>query len=94
MWSSAARIVGSPSIPRRFANLSERLVTDDGIVAMGLAAALILIGTHARVRLLVVLYAINVFVTFTLSQLGMSVHWWQERAREPNWRSQIGRYLQ
>ena len=31
------------------------------------------------------LYAINVFVTFTLSQLGMSVHWWQERKREPHW---------
>jgi K+ transporter len=39
--------------------------------------------------LLVVLYAINVFVTFTLSQLGMSVHWWQERANEPNWRRKL-----
>ena len=35
--------------------------------------------------MLVVLYAINVFVTFTLSQLGMSVLWWRERATEPKW---------
>jgi amino acid transporter len=72
-------------VPRRFANLSERLVTDDGIVAMGMAAALILIGTEARVRVLVILYAINVFVTFTLSQLGMSVLWWQRRTSDPQW---------
>ena len=66
-------------VPRRFSNLSERLVTQDGVLAMGLAAVLVLIGTHARVGVLVMLYAINVFVTFTLSQLGMSVHWWSER---------------
>jgi hypothetical protein len=72
-------------LPRRFANLSARLVTQDGVLAMGLAAAIILIGTHASVDLLVVLYAINVFITFTLSQLGMTVHWWQVRKKEPRW---------
>src|SRR5579863_10296959 len=72
-------------LPRRFSNLSTRLVTQDGVLAMGLAAAVILIGTHASVDLLVVLYAINVFITFTLSQLGMTVHWWQERNNEPRW---------
>ena len=72
-------------LPRRFANLSARLVTQDGVLAMGLTAGVILIGTHARVGLLVVLYAINVFVTFTLSQLGMSIHWWKERKNQPKW---------
>ena len=72
-------------VPRRFANLSERLVTQDGVLAMGIAAALILVGTHARVRVLVILYAINVFVTFTLSQLGMSALWWRERKSELLW---------
>src|SRR5260221_14041422 len=52
---------------------------------MGLAAVLVLIGTRARVGLLVILYAINVFVTFTLSQLGMSIHWWTARNSEPLW---------
>src|SRR6202158_4598144 len=54
-------------VPRRFSSLSERLVTQDGVLAMGLAAAVILFETHAKVSVLVVLYAINVFVTFTLS---------------------------
>jgi len=72
-------------VPRRFSNLSERLVTQDGVLAMGIAALLVLFGTHARVRVLVILYAINVFVTFTLSQLGMSSLWWRERRDEPQW---------
>jgi hypothetical protein len=71
--------------PRRFANLSQRLVTQDGVVAMGFAAVLILIGAHASVGVLVVLYAINVFVTFTLSQLGMTVLWWRERGNAHSW---------
>jgi amino acid transporter len=72
-------------VPRRFSYLSERLVTQDGVVAMGIAAILILIGTHARVGVLVVLYAINVFITFTLSQSGMSRLWWNRRREDPNW---------
>jgi len=76
-------------LPRRFSNLSGRLVTQDGVLAMGLAAGAILIGTHASVDLLVVLYAINVFITFTLSQLGMTVHWWQARREERQWKRKL-----
>jgi amino acid transporter len=72
-------------LPRRFSYLSTRLVTADGVLAMGIAAAVTLLGTRARVHLLVILYAINVFITFTLSQLGMSVHWWQSRKKERRW---------
>jgi amino acid transporter len=76
-------------VPRRFSYLSERLVTQDGVVAMGLAAILILIGTHARVGVLVVLYAINVFITFTLSQFGMSTLWWKRRHQDAKWARKI-----
>jgi Amino acid permease len=72
-------------LPRRFANLSARLVTQDGVITIGLGAIALLIGTEAKVDVLVVLYAINVFVTFTLSQLGMTLHWWQERKNEKQW---------
>ena len=76
-------------LPRRFSNLSARLVTQDGVLAMGLAAAVILVGTRASVDMLVVLYAINVFITFTLSQLGMTVHWWQARHQEYRWKRKM-----
>ena len=45
--------------------------------------------TAGSVHVLVVLYAINVFITFTLSQLGMVVHWWRERRRERTWRRKL-----
>jgi amino acid transporter len=72
-------------VPNRFANLSSRLVTGNGIVLMGAAAGMALIYTRADVSHLVVMYSINVFVTFTLSQLGMVRHWWQVRLKERSW---------
>lgn len=61
-------------LPRRFATLSDRLVMQNGILLMGAAAAALLAYTHGEIRLLVVLYAINVFLTFSLSELGMVRH--------------------
>ncbi|HTR97652.1 MAG TPA: APC family permease, partial [Candidatus Acidoferrales bacterium] len=73
-------------VPKRFAHLSERLVTQNGIIIMGLATAALLVYTHGRVDMLVVMYSINVFITFTLSQLGMVRHWWEVRRTERHWR--------
>ena len=72
-------------VPRRFYQLSERLVTHDGVMLMGGAALAVLFATLGDVHVLVVLYSINVFLTFSLSQLGMSRHWWQARGRDPAW---------
>ncbi|MBI3302259.1 MAG: amino acid permease, partial [Deltaproteobacteria bacterium] len=76
-------------VPRRFYQLSERLVTQDGVVLMGGAALALLFYTHGDVHLLVVLYSINVFLAFSLSQLGMCRHWWEVREREPAWRKRL-----
>ena len=65
--------------PNKFANLSDRLVTQNGILIMGAAALVTLILAHGKVQLLVIFYSINVFITFFLSQLGMSRHWWEVR---------------
>ena len=76
-------------VPKRFSYLSERLVTQNGIVGMGIAAALVLYYTRGSVGLLVVMYSINVFLTFTLSQLGMARHWFQVRRNAPHWRRRL-----
>lgn len=76
-------------MPARFASLSDRLVTQNGVILMGLMALLVVLFTGASVDLLVVLYSINVFITFSLSQLGMVRHWWKVREREPRWRVKI-----
>ncbi|MCA1579888.1 MAG: APC family permease [Acidobacteria bacterium] len=70
--------------PRRFAQLSDRLVTNNGIWLMGLAAFATLVYTHGSVSLLLVMYAINVFLTFSLTLLGMTRHWWLQRGT-PGW---------
>jgi amino acid transporter len=76
-------------MPTRFATLSDRLVTQNGVLMMGLAAFLVIFFTKASVEMLVVLYSINVFITFSLSQLGMVRHWWLERLTEPRWKRKI-----
>jgi amino acid transporter len=77
-------------MPHRFSQLSDRLVTQDGIVMMGIAALGALLYTRGDIATLVVMYSINVFITFSLSLLGMSKHWIQERRRERKWKSRLG----
>jgi amino acid transporter len=72
-------------LPRRFSSLSDSLTTKDGVVLLGLAAISLLLFTHGNVDALVTMYAINVFITFSLSQLGMCRFWLRERTRDAKW---------
>jgi amino acid transporter len=72
-------------LPHQFRHLSTRLVTQNGIVIMGLAALVILLWSRGSVDLLVVLYSINVFLTFSLSLAGLCIYWWQARAKDARW---------
>ena len=74
--------------PHRLSHLSDQLVTRNGVWFMGIASLGFLIYSHGDVKLLVVMYSINVFLTFTLSQLGMCRHWWQVRRADP-WRMKL-----
>ncbi len=70
-------------MPHPFANLSERLTTHNGVLLMGLCAIAALIYTGGHVSALVIMYSINVFLTFSLSMLGMCKYWAKVRARHP-----------
>ena len=72
-------------MPVRFASLSDRLVTQNGILIMGLLALILMFISKGSVGYLVVLYSINVFITFSLSQLGMVRHWWLVRRNDKDW---------
>ena len=72
-------------LPHQFRHLSTRLVTQNGIVIMGLAALGILLWSGGKVDLLVVLYSINVFLTFSLSLLGLCIYWWRKRKTDSRW---------
>ena len=77
-------------LPNKFANLSDRLVTQNGVLIMGAAALVTVALAHGQVQLLVIFYSINVFITFFLSQLGMCKHWWEVRKDpEQHWKRRL-----
>jgi len=71
-------------LPRRFSALSDRLTTQNGILLMGGAALAALFYTRGDVRAIVVMYSINVFLTFSLSMLGMAISWLRSRRGRPH----------
>jgi amino acid transporter len=73
-------------MPHRFAALSERLTTQNGIVLMGVSSLAALLYTRGDVRHLVVMYSINVFLTFSLSMFGMAKFWLHERRARSRWK--------
>ncbi|MEO7427535.1 MAG: APC family permease, partial [Fibrobacteria bacterium] len=75
--------------PSKFTLLSDRLVSQNGILLMGAAAVLMVVVTGGSVEFLSVLYVITVFITFVLSQLGMVRHWVTTRRSEDKWRRKL-----
>jgi amino acid transporter len=73
--------------PRMFMHMGDRLAFSYGISFLGAFAAVIYAAPGGSVGRLIPLYAVGVFLAFTLSQAGMVVHWW--RGREPGWRASI-----
>ncbi len=76
-------------LPRRFTALSERLTMQNGVILMGGAAMLVLFYTGGSVSALVIMYSINVFLTFSLSQLGMMRLCIRTRHQDPVWKRHI-----
>lgn len=71
-------------LPRQLTSLGDRLVFSNGIVILSIFSALLLILFKASTHALIPLYAVGVFLSFTLSQLGMVRHWF--KARSNGWR--------
>jgi hypothetical protein len=70
-------------LPHSFASLSERLTTGNGVMIFGAASLVALLLSGGHISTLVVLYAINVFLDFSLTMLGMLAFWWQQRRQHP-----------
>jgi len=74
-------------VPRQFATLGERLVFSNGILVLAGFAALLLVVFRGETHALIPLYAVGVFISFTLSQGGMVRYWWVRRRR--GWRHRL-----
>ncbi|MFZ4762173.1 MAG: APC family permease [Alphaproteobacteria bacterium] len=79
--SVLANMASDKWMPHFFASLSSQLVTRNGILLMSAASVITLLLTGGVVHVLVVLYSINVFLTFSLSLLGLSLHWFKTRPK-------------
>jgi amino acid transporter len=79
-------------VPRHFATLSERLTTQNGIILMGVASLAVVVYTRGDIHSLVVMYSINVFLTFSLSMFGM-LKLWITRHGSKRWKRHVALFL-
>ncbi|MGD0091994.1 MAG: APC family permease [Planctomycetota bacterium] len=73
-------------LPHRFSSLSERLTTHYGVLLIGGASLAALLCTHGSVDKLVIMYSINVFITFSLTELGMCKFYITTRKEHKDWK--------
>lgn len=79
----AFNLASDKYMPRMFTIRGDRLGYSNGIVSLGVASILLIITFHGRTEHLIPLYAVGVFIPFTLSQTGMILKWVRERS--PGW---------
>ncbi len=72
-------------LPHQYAHLSDRLTMKDGVLLISGASALTLLYTRGVTSTLVLMYSINVFLTFSLSESSMVRYWIRERKKYPDW---------
>ena len=73
--------------PRQFSFRGDRLAFSSGIIALGIVAASLVVIFQGETHALIPLYAVGVFIDFTIAQAGMIRHWW--RAQSPGWRRRL-----
>ncbi len=81
----ASLIAADRFLPRQLTNLGDRLVFSNGIILLSVVAGILIVLFDAREHNLLPLYAVGVFLSFTLSQSGMVIHWLKER-HKPNFK--------
>jgi amino acid transporter len=73
-------------VPRQLSNLGDRLVFSNGILLLGGGALGLILIFGGSVHALIPLYAIGVFLSFTLAQGGLVIHWWRSSESGRGWR--------
>lgn len=76
-------------LPHQFAFRGDRLAFSTGIIFLALLASLLDVAFSGNTIHLIDLYAVGVFISFTLSQAGMVMHWWRLRGQQSHWRRSI-----
>ena len=74
-------------MPRQMATFGDRLVFSNGIIILGIIACFLLVIFHGDTHALIPLYAVGVFISFTLSQAGMVRRWLTKKG--PHWHTKL-----
>jgi amino acid transporter len=82
-------LAGDRFMPRQFANRGDRLAFSNGILILALVSALLLVAFQGDTHALIPLYAVGVFISFTLSQSSMVRYWIRHRAPGWPWRAAL-----
>jgi amino acid transporter len=77
----AAILAADNFLPHQMTNLGDRLVFNNGILALAVVTGILIIVFGGDTHALIPLFAVGVFLAFTLSQAGMVVHWWRVRGK-------------
>jgi amino acid transporter len=88
-----ANMANDAWLPRSFAQLSNRLTIKNGVFLMGLASIGTLIYTKGNITALVTMYSINVFLTFSITELSMCRFWISQRKTNPTWLRELPVHL-
>ncbi len=101
----AAWVAGDGFLPKQLTYRGSRLAFSYGIIVLAVVASVLVIAFQAQTSALIPLYAIGVFLSFTISQSGMAIRWWRSRNLkpgeeitqagsvvhyEPNWKLKLG----
>src|SRR5881398_2094384 len=71
----ASLLAADRFLPRQLASRGDRLVFSNGILILGVLASALIVLFRGREQAMLPLYALGVFISFTLSQSGMVIHW-------------------
>jgi amino acid transporter len=78
----ASLLAADRFLPRQFANRGDRLVFSNGVVILAILSIVLIVIFKGQEQAMLPLYAVGVFLSFTLSQSGMVIHWLRERKAE------------
>src|SRR5437773_5198921 len=85
----ASLLASDGYLPKQFSLRGDRLAFSVGVIALTVLASILLIIFEGNTNALINLFAVGVFIAFTLSQAGMVVHWWRLRTQERHWRRSL-----
>jgi amino acid transporter len=80
-------------MPSRFSLISDKLVAKNGTLVIGIVSIFVILLSGGKVEFLIILYSINVFITFSLTESAMVKYWYRNRFERKDWKKKISFHI-